>query len=83
MLLTDNAACAAAYDALALTSFTHSFIQSAYSEPLFTFKSFFYNDVRPEVLAVAVDMAVAVVAVPFKSASKDGDKSSEIDSRPA
>ena len=78
MLLTENAACAAAYAALAVTSFAHSFIQNAYSEPLFTLKSFSDNDVRPEVLAVAVGMAVAVAAVPFNTASEDCDKSSEI-----
>ena len=54
MLLTENAACAAAYAALAATSLAHSFIQNAYSEPLFTLKKFFDDGVGPEVLAVAV-----------------------------
>ena len=62
MLLTKNTACTAAYAALAVTSFAHSFMQNAYSEALLTLKDFFDKDVRPEALAVVVGMAVAVVA---------------------
>ena len=62
MLLTENAACAAAYAALAVNSFAHSFIQNAYSEPLFTCKEFFDEGVRPNALAVVVSMAMAAAA---------------------